>query len=151
MAKVTPSYNLPVIHPALAGQRHPTRNDPITPLYMAPSSSKRVWWLCSKGHEWIAAVSNRANGSRCPYWSDNKVCDDNCLETLAPHIAKEWHPQKNGDLTPRDLTCGSSKKVWWLCPERHKWQATIVIRTVAGNLCPVCNRGGRSRRLKIEN
>jgi hypothetical protein len=31
-----------------------------------------------------------------------------------PHLVKEWHPTKNGDLTPDDFTHGSNKKVWWL-------------------------------------
>ena len=25
-------------------------------------------------------------------------------------LAKEWHPTKNGDLTPNDVTSGSNKK-----------------------------------------
>ena len=33
--------------------------------------------------------------------------------TPYPHLVKEWHPTKNGDLTPKDVTYGSNKKVWW--------------------------------------
>ena len=29
-----------------------------------------------------------------------------------PHLVKEWHPTKNGELTPNDFTHGSGKKVW---------------------------------------
>lgn len=29
-------------------------------------SSKKVWWLCDKGHEWQATISDRNRGSRCP-------------------------------------------------------------------------------------
>jgi hypothetical protein len=34
-----------------------------------------------------------------------------------PELLSEWHPTKNKDLKPEDLTIGSRKKVWWKCPE----------------------------------
>ena len=37
-----------------------------------------------------------------------------------PELSKEWHPTKNGDLTPYDVTVGSHKKVWWICSKGHK-------------------------------
>lgn len=56
-----------------------------------------------------------------------------------PHLLKEWHPTKNGDLTPKDITQGSVKKVWWLCSkdDDHEWQSTVNNRT-NGTGCPVC-------------
>jgi len=33
-----------------------------------------------------------------------------------PELAKEWHPTKNGDLKPTDVTKGYDKKAWWLFP-----------------------------------
>ena len=38
------------------------------------------------------------------------------LEEYAPDLAKQWHPTKNGDLKPMDVTYGSKKKVWWYLP-----------------------------------
>ena len=32
------------------------------------------------------------------------------LEYLYPHIAKQWHPTKNGNLKPSQVTPGSDKK-----------------------------------------
>ena len=29
-----------------------------------------------------------------------------------PELAKEWHPTKNGNLTPVDVSTGSNKNVW---------------------------------------
>ena len=54
----------------------------------------------------------------------------NCLSTLNPEIAKQWHPTKNGILTPYDFTASSGKKVWWKCPKGsdHEWQAVISSR-----------------------
>ena len=46
------------------------------------------------------------------------------LATLHPDLVKEWHPIKNGDLMPEDISSGSGKEVWWLCPEGTltQWQ-----------------------------
>ena len=42
-----------------------------------------------------------------------------------PHLVKEWHPTKNGELTPDDFTHGTHKKVWWLCPIGHSYESAI--------------------------
>ena len=37
------------------------------------------------------------------------------LAETHPEVAKQWHPTKNGDLTPNNVTPGSNKKAWWKC------------------------------------
>ncbi len=60
------------------------------------------------------------------------------LKFLNPEIAREWHPTKNGKLTPDLFTPGSSEYVWWLCPQcGNEWQATIANRT-KGHGCDSC-------------
>jgi hypothetical protein len=150
--RATKDNNLRVKNPGLAQQWHPTKNGSLRPKDVRPKSTKKVWWLCSRGHEWIARVAHRSNGSGCPYCSGRKVCDDNCLATLSPNVAKEWHPSKNGDMTPRNVVNGSNKKVWWLCRKGHEWQAKIVDRTVKGHGCLGCYREkGRRQNLQIVN
>ncbi|MGW8301329.1 MAG: zinc-ribbon domain-containing protein [Desulfobacterales bacterium] len=61
------------------------------------------------------------------------------LSVMNPRLAKEWHPSRNGDLTPRNVTPGSGKKVWWICISGHEWQAAVYSRN-RGSGCPVCNR-----------
>ena len=46
-----------------------------------------------------------------------------------PKLVKEWHPTKNGELTPSDFTHGSHEKVWWLCPKEHEYESVIKNRT----------------------
>jgi len=48
-----------------------------------------------------------------------------------PDIAAEWHPTKNGDLTPEQVVAGSNKKAWWKCPKGpdHEWLAMLSSRT----------------------
>ena len=53
------------------------------------SSGKKVWWKCTKGHEWQAKIDNRKNGNGCPICSGNKVLKGfNDLTTINPTLAK---------------------------------------------------------------
>ena len=63
----------------------------------------------------------------------------NSLQVLFPEIASEWHPYKNGDLTPDQVTKNSRKRVWWRCKSNneHEWQATVDNRS-RGTNCPYC-------------
>ena len=62
------------------------------------------------------------------------------LAELKPAIAKEWHPIRNGILTPADVTLSSKWKYWWKCSEgeEHEWESTIDNR-VSGTGCPFCS------------
>ena len=62
------------------------------------------------------------------------------LAETHPEVAKQWHPTKNGDLSPKDFTHGTHKKVWWKCDkgEDHEWIARIAKRT-RGSGCPICS------------
>ena len=65
------------------------------------------------------------------------------LYIIKPGLAKEWHPSRNGDLNPRNVTPGSGKKVWWICADGHEWEARIYSRN-RGSGCPFCNRPTQS-------
>lgn len=64
--------------------------------------------------------------------------NSNSLKEKYPELAAQWHPEKNGDLTPEDVSAGSNRKVWWICEEGHEWEATVASR-VYGNGCPFCS------------
>ncbi|PLS19264.1 hypothetical protein CVD28_02300 [Bacillus sp. M6-12] len=130
--------SIEVINPELIKEWHPTKNGSIKPSGISPYSNKILWWKCEKGHEWQSLVGNRTQGNGCPYCAGQKVCDDNCLETLKPELAKEWHPTKNEKLTTKQVTCGTNKKVWWLCEKGHEWKASVYTRSK--NIgCPQCS------------
>ena len=57
---------------------------------------------------------------------------------MFPILAKEWHPEKNGELTPKEVTSKSGKKVWWICPKEHSYEATVHNRTGNNSGCPYC-------------
>ncbi len=140
--KVGKDNNLGVRYPYLAREWHPTKNGDLTPFCVVPGNNQKVWWICAKGHEWEAAIAKRTMGRGCPYCSGKKACKDNSLQDFHPRLAREWHPTKNGDLKASDVTCGSGRKVWWLCENGHEWDAVISSR-VRGNGCRRCSRSKR--------
>jgi cytochrome c-type biogenesis protein CcmH/NrfF len=140
--KVVKSNCLATLNPELAEQWHLTKNGNLTPKDVTISSGKKVWWKCDKGddHEWIANIGKRQNGNRCPMCLGLKAVKSNCLATLNPELAKEWHPTKNGELTPDDVTESSGKRVWWKCDkgDDHEWQQSTSIRS-KGVSCAICS------------
>lgn len=140
--------SIAVTHPHLAKQWHPTLNGDLKPTDVTHGSGKTVWWMCEKKHEWSATPNDRSRGSGCPYCANKKVwIGFNDLATTHHELSKEWHPTKNSDLTPYDITYGHEKKVWWLCEKGHEWQATPNDRS-QGSGCPFCQAHGTS---KVEN
>src|SRR5262249_55258942 len=134
----TPCTSLATTCPDLAREWHPTKNGDLTPADVKARSSKKVWWQCESGHEWHASITNRAKGRGCPYCSNKKVDTSNCLATSHPTLTEEWHPTRNGELTPMLVTAGSKKTVWWRCDTGHVWQASVSERT-RGRGCPYCS------------
>jgi hypothetical protein len=135
--KVSEDNSLEKRYPLLAREWHPLKNGDLTPHNVAIKSNKKVWWICGRGHEWEAPIYNRTSGSGCPYCAGHIACYDNCLQTLNPILAADWHPTKNGNLSPDDVTSFSNKKVWWTCKKRHEWEARISNRSL-GAKCPFC-------------
>jgi DNA-directed RNA polymerase subunit RPC12/RpoP len=129
-------------HPELAKQWHPTKNGDLTPNNLTPGSSKKVWWKCDKGddHEWETSPKHRKNGTKCPVCSNRIIVKSNSLQFNYPQLAKEWHPTKNGVITPFKVSPGSNKKVWWKCHkgDDHEWLETINAR-IQGNGCTICS------------
>ena len=76
----------------------------------------------------------------------------NSLASLYPEVAKEWHPEKNGTITPSMVSYGCNEKFWWLCPKcQNEWLAAISSRTTRGRGCPICARNRLSLKLKKKN
>ncbi len=134
-------------YPEIASQWHPTLNGELTPYHVTFGIDKKVWWLCDRGHEWQARVYSRTRGSSCPECAPKIIAEKlrkaavrrkGSLSETHPEIAGQWHPTKNGELTPEGLTSGSREKVWWLCDEGHEWQAIVNNRTGPGTGCREC-------------
>ena len=148
--------DLKTVFPDIAEDWNYEKNGNLKPENVTAYSNKKVWWKCELGHEWESDVSSRTiRPSHCPYCSGHRVLPGfNDLATVYPKIAAEWHPTKNGDLTPNMVTKGSGKKVWWQCSEGHEWKTTVASRTGPKKCgCRQCwygfARTGRSKRKKI--
>ena len=135
---------LPMAAIRQCGGDAPTATEENAPLKFADmtiGSHKKVWWRCPLGHSYPAIIADRTRrGSGCPYCTNRKVLPGfNDLATKEPVLALQWHPTRNGSLTPQQVTVGSSRKVWWLCEKGHAWRAVIGSRTgKQRHGCPVC-------------
>lgn len=134
--RVHVTTSLSALRPEMAVQWHPIKNL-LAPTDVTCGSNYETWWLCSKGHEYPSPVKARSRGRGCPFCSGNQVHETTSLLAMYPTVAVEWHPTLNGDVTPKDLTYGSKRMMWWLCQHGHRWQAKVNDRT-HGYGCPIC-------------
>ena len=162
--KTAPEHSFIHDYPQIAAEWHPTMNDGLDiESFSKTSKRKKVWWQCSKNsdHEWLATVSERCrgNGLNCPYCGNKRISDTNSLFITHPILAEQWHPTKNGQLTPKDVFAGGKQKVWWLCPVAtdHEWEAALYSRSGPGgkikNGCPYCSgrRASSTNNLSLTN
>jgi len=122
MRKVSPTNNLKFLHPEIAKEFHPTKNGSIKPENFTPGSTKIVWWLCSKNndHEYEKDIYHRIiRNQGCPFCSGMRPSKENNIKTLFPHLIKEWHPTKNGNLKPEEVVKGSHKIIWFIFDKFH--------------------------------
>jgi hypothetical protein len=142
MARKPPKgKSLAEVNPELAKQWHPTKNGDLTPSDFFTKSGIKVWWKCDKGndHVWLTSPNERNRGRGCPICSGSKIVNSNCLSTTHPKLAEQWHPIKNIDLNPTEISIGSHKKIWWKCNKGvdHEWEASTYNRLRAD--CPICS------------
>ncbi len=131
------------LYPEISKEWHPTKNGKLTPKDCKAGSIYKAWWKCSKcGYEWQSPVNKRTNsGHGCLHCSKQiAVSGIDDIATLYPEIAKEWHPTKNGNLTPKDVRPKSNKIVWWKCSKcGYEWNTTCNNRIGKKSGCPCCS------------
>ena len=138
------------------------KNGNLTPEMFGINSNDRVWWRCHKcGHEWQTTIIHRGGkrNSGCPECSKEirgksftkgKVSERGSLAENNPKLANEWHPTKNGELKPSDITASRFKPVWWLCPVcGHEREASPNNRNSKDVGCPCCS--GRVPKIGIND
>lgn len=146
MTKLIAGVNdLETLYPELVGEWNYKNNGDLKPCNFTYHSCEKVWWKCKTCNlEWRTAIRERVNGSGCPKCkritchNNTVIAEGRSLAERFPEIAEEWHPTKNGDLKPTDVSYGSLKKVWWLCKCGHEWFAQIGQRTSRLTKCPKC-------------
>ena len=137
--KALPGFNdLQTLFPDIAAEWDMQKNNSLRPQNVTKGSGKKVWWICPKGHSYDMPIIGRVEGQKCPYCNNRRVLFGfNDLETLNPAISQTWHPILNNGLTPKEVTPGSKKQVWWKCEKGHEWSESVVQRCRSKG-CPVC-------------
>jgi hypothetical protein len=124
-------------------------NGDLTPHSITKHTTRLIGLKCPVGHLYQTKVHLWALGNRCPYCAGKLVDKNLSLAIQYPKVAAEWHPIKNGKLTPTDVLPKSNKMAWWKCQYGHAWQARIFSRTSTikherktyhGTGCPICAR-----------
>ncbi len=139
MSMVKKKVKLPLskTHPEIAKEA-----DGWDPSQVVAGSEKKLGWMCSFGHKYIAMPGTRTkeNGSKCPVCANQKLLVGfNDLATTHPEIAKEadgWDPSQ--------VVAGSNRKVQWKCKLDHKWVIGVTNRTGPKKSgCPYCSNQKR--------
>lgn len=99
-------------------------------------------WICPVcKQEWTAPIVSQLH-SGCPRCYKNlpkeSKNDTSLLLKCFPHIASEFHPDKNTKIKLDTLASDYPKKVWWKCKNGHEWRMSPNRRVNLNNLCPVC-------------
>ncbi len=150
--RVSVTNSLAARAPEVAREWHPTRNGSLRASDVTFGSARKVWWKCRRDpdHDWLAEIAGRAGSrpSHCPFCSGHRVSATNSLAARRPDLAREWHPTRNGELRPSDVTAGTPRRVWWKCLEGadHEWQARVFNR-LASKRCPFC----AGKRISVSN
>ena len=155
--KVCRCRSLAAMHPELMKQWDRESNQGDDPYSIGCSSGKRVSWTCTEHGQWDAPPKDRIRSDTgCPECArhqrlGNSPQPKEYLKDEMPAVYAELHPNKNSGIDIESLTCGSGKRVWWLCqsnlsrPEgcqhEHEWEARVDgrCRSRRPSGCPFCS------------
>ena len=121
----------------------------LNPENVASNWKEKVWWKCHVANDHVfespimnfcMSIDRDSKFNGCRVCAGRIVVKSNCLRTTHPKVAKRWHPTKNGNLTPDDVTAGERRLVWWNCDvaDDHEYQAWIFNLTSKKDGCSVC-------------
>jgi very-short-patch-repair endonuclease len=147
-----PNQNTPItLDNSFASQEraknwHPTLNGELTPRNISKGSHKKCLFKCDKClHSYPCSIKNASNGRGCPYCNSSKLCHEiNCnicfIKSFASHEkSKFWHPTKNGELTPINITKHNHKKCWFICNTCPHPNLISIAHVSDGRWCPYCS------------
>ncbi len=137
------SGNIAEDYPNIVKEWHPKLNGNLKPENIPSTKSKdEYYWRCKAcGHSWKASLYERIRGTGCPACARKVIVPKfNDLATTHPNLALEWHPTKNGDLTPQTVSKGQDIYAWWKCNKcGHEWEAKIKKRALGAG-CDECSK-----------
>ncbi len=140
-----PEATLAATHPELVREWDGARNGSLRPDAVTAGSERKVWWRCGRdpNHGWETRIVSRTrHDAGCPRCQDGSRRPPRRWEELSlshPALAAQWHPERNGGLTPRGVSAGSHARAWWRCEDGHEWQTTVRARALLATGCPFCS------------
>ena len=76
---VVPGQNdLYSLAPELVMEWDYERNHPLTPDQLMRHSNRKVWWKCSRNHQWRTSPNHR-RGNGCPYCAGRRPCRNHLI------------------------------------------------------------------------
>lgn len=107
-------------------------------------SSVNLKWKClidNCGEIFEATWNNIIAGKNCGYCAGQRTGLSNCLATIYPELAKEFHIAKNKNFNIYNIHHGSNIEVWWKCLKntKHEWKTSVSNRVTHNTGCPYCS------------
>ena len=123
--------------PGLVSLWNVEKNGDRSPSTIDVAHAGNAWWRCPKGHDFQRPPLIMMRDSDCPIC----VVAEKSLAITNPSVAAEWHPKRNGEITPAQVGADHVMNAWWLCPNGHEYQATVRSRARGSRSCPTCYGG----------
>ena len=132
-----PTNSIAKVRPSIIPLWNVEKNGELSPCTLDAAHAGKAWWRCLKGHDFQRAPLIMVRDSSCPLC----VVAEKSLARTNPVVAAEWHPKKNGEVTPAQVDADHVMNSWWLCPNGHDYQATVRSRARGSRNCPTCYGG----------
>ena len=133
------------VYPNLKRKWNKEKNLPLTPYNIMANYSKKVWWQCSKKHEWQRTIKEQLKIGTCPYCSKHIASKEYNFAVFHPEIAKQWDTKLNNGVKVTEVLPKSNLKYYWRCSKGHSWKASPSNRG-KGRGCPICYEECRRKR-----
>jgi len=137
---------------------HQENNDDVKPRNVSLASNKKYWFKCADencGHDFDMTISNVTciNPRWCRFCASQALCDDECIPCFEKSFASFkgktpndvlkvdcWHPTRNDNVNPRDVSIANNEKYWFKCAEcKHDFNTSINNVTSRNpRWCPMC-------------
>lgn len=134
---LTPERSLLALMPKLAKEWNYEKNGELLPEHFSCGSGEKVLWICIERHEWPAVIGSRAQGAGCPYCSGLYTTRDKSFGIIHADKMGIWHWEKNIDLDPYAIACGSDIWIWQICELGHEEERQVK-NVSQGTTCQRC-------------
>ena len=104
-------------------------------------SFRTAWWRCEHGHAFERSPRAMVADPACPQCKLGPK--KTSFADTRPQLAKRWHPEKNGALTPSAVDAAHAGSVWWRCAKGHDFERAPLLMT-RDDSCPICALADKS-------